>query len=182
MVQDTNRFNTESPGSRRITLVIGVGNELRGDDGVGPFIARKIKAKKMPRTLVEIHVGETTSLLELWADAAAVILLDAVKSGAGAGKIYRLNPRQQSIPSSFFRFSTHNFGLAECVRLAKTLKRLPPCLIIYGIEGKNFENGTGLSPEVEKAALEVTDLVTRDVYRHLEDQHITDLKKIRTNP
>jgi hydrogenase maturation protease len=173
MVQDTNRFNTGSSVSRRNTLVIAVGNEFRGDDGVGPFIARKIRAKKMPATLVEIHRGETTSLLELWSNAAAVILVDAVASSARPGKIYRLNPRRQSIPSSLFSFSTHNFGLAAAVRLAKTLNRLPPCLIIYGIEGKNFEKGTGLSPEVEKAALEVTDLLIRDVNEHSKDLHGT---------
>lgn len=168
MVQDTNRSNTGRPDSRRNIFVIAVGNELRGDDGVGPFIARKIKAKKMPGTLVEIHGGETTSLLELWADAAAVILLDAVKPGAHPGKIYRLNPRRQSIPSSLFSYSTHNFGIAETVELARTLNRLPPCLIIYGIEGKSFERGVGLSSEIKDAAHVIMDRVIGEIREKTE--------------
>ena len=68
-------------------------------------------------------------------------------------------PTQQPIAREFFRFSTHAFGLAEAVELARALGRLPPRLIVYGIEGKSFEAGVGLSPEVGAAVQEVVERV-----------------------
>ena len=67
--------------------------------------------------------------------------------------------------------STHAFGVAEALELARALNRLPPCLLIYGIEGKNFAMGTGLSPEVRTAAFEITKLVIRNVYEYNGDRH-----------
>ena len=144
-------------------LVIGVGNEYRGDDGVGPHIARKLKRKGLPRALIEIQNSEGTLLMESWRNAHTVILLDAVSSGAPPGKIYRFDARRQPIPSRFFNCSTHSFGIAEALGLAKRLKRLPPCALIYGIEGKTFEAGATLSPEVERAAEDVMERVVEEV-------------------
>ena len=61
----------------------------------------------------------------------------------------------QTIPTKFFHYSTHAFGIAEAIELARALKQLPQDLIVYGIEGKCFEAGIGLSREVEKAVEEV---------------------------
>ena len=140
-----------APGKPR-TLIIGLGNEYRRDDAVGLVVARRLRqaAPKSVRVLEE--TGEGASLLESWQDADAVILIDAVQSGAAPGTLHRLDAHAQPMAKEFFRFSTHAFGLAEAVELARALGRLPPRLIVYGIEGKSFEAGVGLSPEVEAAA------------------------------
>ena len=65
--------------------------------------------------------------------------------------------------TKFFNFSTHGFGVAEAVELARSLNQLPPQLIIYGIEGKNFADGFGLSPEVEGAAAQVVRRVLLEI-------------------
>ena len=136
-------------------MVIGVGNPYRGDDGVGPFIAGKLKKENLPGTLVKAHSGEGTSLMESWKGASKVILIDAMRSGALPGKVRRFDALSESIPSDFFHYSTHAFSIAEAVELARVMDRLPPHLIIYGIEGKNFEKEIGLSPEVDQASREV---------------------------
>ena len=136
-------------------MVIGVGNPYRGDDGVGPFIAGKLKKENLPGTLVKTHSGEGTSLMESWKGASKVILIDAMRSGALPGKVRRFDALSESIPSDFFHYSTHAFSIAEAVELARVMDRLPPHLIIYGIEGKNFEKEIGLSPEVDQASREV---------------------------
>ena len=154
-------------------LVVGVGNKARGDDGVGPFIAHELTAKNLPKTLVTSHNGDGTSLMELWTDAQTVILLDAASSGGQPGRIFRFNALRQRIPRSFFTYSTHNFGIAETLELARTLGRLPACLIIYGIEGKSFEEGTSLSPEVQRAATDVTKRVIREIYDRIGSHSIS---------
>jgi hydrogenase maturation protease len=103
--------------------------------------------------------------MELWTDAQMVILLDAVSSGGQPGKIFRFNAHDHSIPSSFFKFSSHNFSLAEAIELARTLNRLPPRLIIYGIEGLSFEEGRGLSLETESAAMDLIERIIGEIYK-----------------
>ncbi len=151
-------------------LLIGVGNKFRQDDAVGLVIAEKFRNQLFPEiktpeittpeiTTPEIKIieasGEGVALMELWQDATTVYLFDAVISGSEVGKIHRIDAQIQTVPVNFFSYSTHAFSVAEAVELARTLNQLPPKLIIYGIEGKIFDCGIGLSPEVEQATEEV---------------------------
>jgi hydrogenase maturation protease len=134
------------------TLLIGVGNVYRSDDGVGIDVVRRI-GKQAPAGVSILEAsGEGAALLDAWAEAAAVILVDAVQSGAPPGTIHRLDALKEPIPSRFFHYSTHSFSVAEAVELARALNQLPPRLIVFGIEGKNFAAGESLSAEVEEAA------------------------------
>ncbi len=143
-------------------LIIGVGNLYRRDDAVGLIIARRLKEKNLKNLTVLEASGEGTALMEAWQGAELVILIDAVHSGAEPGTIYRLEAHAQPIPTKFFHYSTHAFSVAEAIELARTLGQLPPKLIVYGIEGKDFEAGEGLSPEVEKAAQAVLERLELD--------------------
>ena len=156
---------TESEGGpgRPRTLIIGLGNEYRRDDAVGLVVARRLREAAPESVRVLEESGEGAALLESWQDADTVILIDAVHSGARPGTIHRLDASVQPIAKKFFRFSTHAFGLAEAVELARALGRLPQRLIVYGVEGKSFEAGVGLSPEVEAAAQEVVERVLGEV-------------------
>jgi hydrogenase maturation protease len=148
-----------TPGRQR-ALIIGLGNEYRRDDAAGLVVARRLREVALPPSvLVQEESGEGAALIESWQDADMVILIDAVHSGATPGTIHRLDAHEKPIAKRFFRFSTHAFGLAEAVELARALGRLPPRLIVYGVEGKSFEAGVGLSPEVEAAVRDVMDRV-----------------------
>ena len=141
-------------------LLIGVGNKFRQDDAVGLVIARKFRNQIHPETKTpEIKIieasGEGVALMELWQSATTVYLFDAVMSGTEVGKIHRIDAHTQTVPAKFFNYSTHAFSVAEAVELARTLNQLPSKLIIYGVEGKNFSHGIGLSPEVEQATEKV---------------------------
>ena len=151
-----------SPGKSG-TLIIGLGNQYRRDDGVGLVVAQRLKAAAPEHARVLEESGEGVALMESWKDADAVILIDAVHSGAKPGALHRLDAHTQPIPTSFFHYSTHAFGVAEAIELARALGQLPRCLIVYGIEGKTFEAGVGLSPEVERAAQKVAERVLRDL-------------------
>jgi hydrogenase maturation protease len=156
---------TESEGGpgRSPTLIIGLGNEYRGDDAVGLVVARRLAGAAREGVRVREESGEGTALIESWQDADTVILIDAVHSGAKPGTIHRLDAHAQPIAKKFFRFSTHAFGLAEAVELARALGRLPQWLIVYGVEGKRFEAGVGLSPEVEEVVGKVVERVLAEL-------------------
>ena len=143
----------------RHVLVIGVGNELRGDDGAGLFIARSIAALELPGVTVMEHSGEGAGLVELIRSAEHVVIVDAVQAGGEPGWIHRIDAHTESVPTNFFNYSTHAFSVAEAVEMCRALDRLPPRLVIYGVEGAQFDAGAGLSPEVESAIAEVVEMI-----------------------
>lgn len=136
-------------------LLVGIGNDYRRDDAAGRIVARRLKTRTPPDVEILEETGEGTALLEAWRGAEDVFLIDAVQSGALPGTLHRIDVWTQPLPASLFRHSTHAFGIAEAVELARVLHQLPPRLIIYGIEGERFDAGVGLSPAVEKAVAEV---------------------------
>ena len=147
----------------RSIKIIGVGNPFRGDDAAGRAVARALRARALPGVTVLEATGEGGTLMDAWADADMVILVDAARAHGHPGTIHRFDVRQEALPAYFFHYSTHAFSVAEAVQLAHALDQLPPTLLIYGIEGANFETGAGLSPMVEAAVSTVVDRVCADV-------------------
>jgi len=144
-------------------LVIGVGNAYRGDDGAGIAVARKLAAQSLPGVRVMEMNGEGTSLVEAWKDAPSALLVDAVSSGAVPGTIHRFEAQAGPLPTELEYRSSHSFGVAEAVEVARALGRLPPRLVIYGIEGSLFAPDQELSPEVEKAVRQVVDRLSSEL-------------------
>ncbi len=149
--------------SRPIMQVIGMGNPLRGDDGAGPAIVEALKARGLPGVQLMTCHGDGLPLIDTWKSAGRVMLIDAATSGANPGTIYRFDALSQALPASLSFYSSHTFGAAETIELARTLGQLPPHLVVYAIEGKNFALGAGLSPEVEHAVREVVERVVDEV-------------------
>lgn len=131
-------------------LVIGIGNDLRRDDGAGLAVIQLL-GDQLPDTMLRPHNGEATGLMQTWEGSDTVILVDATHSGAQAGEIHRYDLGESPLPRALFRGSSHQLGLAEAVEMARALGRLPARLVVYGIEGKTFDYGKGLSPEVAAA-------------------------------
>ena len=119
---------------------------------MGVVIARRLRAQLPADIKVVEASGEGAALLDAWQGANSVVVLDAARSGAPPGTIHRFDASTEPIPSAFLNYSTHAFSVAEAVELSRVLHELPPHLIVYGIEGSNFEAGVGLSPAVEEAA------------------------------
>jgi hydrogenase maturation protease len=137
-------------------LVIGMGHGDRGDDAVGAEVARVVAAAGIPGVRVLEH-EDPTALLDLWAGHDPVVVVDAVRSGRPPGTVHRLEtgagaPRMP--PSAWAgtgRGGTHAFGLAAAVELARALNRLPPRLVVVGVEATTFEYGAPLSAPVAAA-------------------------------
>lgn len=144
-------------------MVIGIGNEYRSDDGVGLSVLRALKEKAPAGTVLIECTSAGIDLPETWKAAQIVVLVDAVSSGARPGTIYRLDALAQPIPTDLSFQSTHSFGIAEMIELARILGQLPERLIVYAIEGKDFSLGTGLSAEVESVVQQVVAQVTGEI-------------------
>ncbi len=103
--------------------------------------------------------GEAGELLEAWRENEFVVVVDAVSSGAEAGTVHRFDAGEEPLPAQLLTRSTHGWGVAQAIELGRTLGRLPRRLILYGIEGQDFELGESLSPAVERALDEAAERV-----------------------
>ncbi len=135
-------------------LIVGVGNAFRRDDGVGPYVAAALAARGQD---ARVHPGDGAGLIDHFAEADMVVLVDATRSAAEPGTLVRLDAHAGPLPAEFFHYSTHRFGLAEAVETARALGSLPRLLTVYGIEGASFEAGRGLSAPVMAAATALID-------------------------
>jgi hydrogenase maturation protease len=147
------------------TVVIGAGNEFRGDDGAGQLAATRLRERLSGTVRVLSLPGQATELMAAWEGCDRAFIIDAVCSGAKAGTVHRLDAAQRPLPRELFRFSTHGFGVMEAIELCRALGSLPSNVTIYGIEGANFAAGTEVTPPVAEAIDVVVDRVVQDVER-----------------
>ncbi len=147
-------------------VVIALGNRFRGDDGIGPLVAQRLKQHLAKRpdertagcTIVE-GKDDAMALVSAWENAALAIVIDAAVSGASPGTIRRLDAGAHALPKDLARCSSHGLGLAEAVDLGKALGRLPARLVILAVEAATLEQGAPITPQVVAAA----DELVRDV-------------------
>jgi hydrogenase maturation protease len=142
-------------------LIIGCGNRERSDDGAGILVAERLRELGIE---ADTRIGDAADLIEAWKGADDVIVVDAVMTGAPVGTVQAWDGRQP-LASIRATASTHGFGVAEAIELAHVLDRLPARLRIYGVEGRRFEPGSGISPEVQRAVEEVVQRIIADVRR-----------------
>ena len=128
--------------------IICCGNRDRGDDGAGLLVAEQLHQLGIS---AEICSGEASALIASWDGAPDVILVDAVKTECTPGTVNLWDANKTEIPRRRSA-STHGFGVAEAITLARTIGRLPATLQVFGIEASSFELGIEISPAVEQAA------------------------------
>lgn len=133
------------------TRVICLGNPLMGDDGIGPAVYDRLRQLPLPGK-VELIDGGTAglALLDLFADAGRVILVDAVDMGLPAGTVREFQ-LDQVVLSEQEKLSWHQAGLAEVLLLAREMELLPEDLLVIGVQPERVERLQGLSGKVGAA-------------------------------
>ncbi len=142
--------------------VIGVGNDLRGDDAIGPEAVRRLRARAVPGIEATVCAADPAALIEAWAGAARAVVVDAMAGGGRPGAVVRFDAAAAPLPVASFRGSTHGLGVAEAVELARALGRLPGSLTVIGVEGARWEPGAPLGPEADEAVDRVVDDLVRE--------------------
>jgi hydrogenase maturation protease len=133
------------------SLFIGIGNPYRRDDGAGLALAAKLRDLKLDGLKVMEATDDVIRLVDLWSRHDVVIIADAVDAGEEPGTLYRRDPLQCPLPRHWFALSSHQLGPVEAIELGRSMNRLPPHMLFLGIQGKEFSQGEGLTPQVAQA-------------------------------
>ena len=154
------RRETGCKNTHPVVLVLGLGNPLRGDDGVGPRVVEELEDRVLPEAVQTLDGGTGgLDLLHLMEGWDRVIIIDAADlSGVGQlapgqfapGQFVRFTPDQVHLDGADERFSFHHAGLAEVLALARALDRPLPPIVVFGVQPKSVGWGEGLSSEVEE--------------------------------
>lgn len=144
-------------------VVIGVGNAYRGDDAAGLIAVQRVRERLGHDVECREEHGEGTALIEAWKTADAVMLIDAARSGAVPGTLHCFDVAARPLPETMLCYSTHAFGVAEAIELARALGQLPARFLVYGVEGKDFGIGSELSAEAEQAIVASVERICQQV-------------------
>ncbi|MEO8585623.1 MAG: hydrogenase maturation protease [Acidobacteriota bacterium] len=140
-------------------ILIGTGNLHAGDDAAGLFVARKARPRLPTDVRVVEAAGDGAGLLDVWSEGDDVILVDAAVSGSLPGTIHQFDAMAGPVPARFNLRSSHAFGVAPGIELARALSRLPGRLTLFAIEADSFGTGAPPTPGVRRAIDEVVDAV-----------------------
>jgi hydrogenase maturation protease len=150
------------PG-REPVVVIGVGNEFRRDDGVGPAVVGRLRDLVPAGVGLVVTDGEPTRLIEAWTGAALAVVVDAVRAEPPhPGRAHRFVLDRPGVDAGRTA-SSHGFGLDDAVALALALDRMPGRLVVHAIEAADLTQGTGLTPAVAAAVDTVADAILEDI-------------------
>jgi hydrogenase maturation protease len=149
------------------TLVLGIGNPILGDDGIGFHIVQEL-AKLIKDDAVEVKDASTSGLilLDIITGYDRVVIIDAIKTEGGeSGEIYRLRPED------FFRTvhlttSAHDANLPTVIEIGNKLipEEMPHEIVIFAINVEEIEKFTGeMTPGVKEAVPKVINLVLEEI-------------------
>jgi hydrogenase maturation protease len=144
-------------------LVVAIGNPDRGDDGFGPAVAQRLRGRVPPTVRILERSGDALALIEDWNSSPPVIIVDAMTPITKPGRVHRLDLTHSPLPVGCSPRSSHAFGVAETVELARSLGRLPQCLLAYVVEGEQFGTGAPLSLVVAEAVGDVAERIASEV-------------------
>ncbi|HEY7684285.1 MAG TPA: HyaD/HybD family hydrogenase maturation endopeptidase [Gemmatimonadales bacterium] len=139
------------PEGRPPTVVLGLGNPLMGDDGLGLAVLARLREEWDWPPEVELVDGGTwgMNLLPLIEDAGALLLLDAIRTGARAGEPVRLE--RDRLPRYLaHKLSPHQIDLKEVLALAELRGTLPALTVAIGAEPGEVTLSTTLTPELAR--------------------------------
>jgi hydrogenase maturation protease len=141
-------------------LILGLGNVLCADDGVGAAaVTRLVRERRVPEAVAVLDGGTLgLSLLPLVESVPDVILVDAVRTDAAPGTLVRLDD-DEVLPAARDRLSPHQIGVADLLDAMRLRARSPRRLVLLGLVPESLELRLGRSPDVEAALPTLVDAI-----------------------
>lgn len=146
--------------NRNRLAILGVGNVLCTDDGLGPAaVARLTREFEVPEGVAVFDGGTLgLSLLHIIEESAQVIIVDAIRADSEPGTLVALEG-DDVLPAVRLRLSVHQVGVADLLDAARLRGRLPRRLVLLGVVPESIELGADLSPSVSAALPSLVDAI-----------------------
>ena len=153
-------------------LVLGLGNILLKDEGVGVHVVERLQTLDLPGN-VEVIDGGTAGLnvLSLAADVDRLVIIDALRAGREPGTICKLRFKGKEAnelarvfgPDSRAKISLHQLGLIDALAATEKLGCMPGEIVIIGVEPKEINYGLELTEQVKLKVLEIVNTVLEEI-------------------
>ena len=146
-------------------VVLGVGNVLLKDEGLGVHVAQTMK-ETAPPTDVDLEIlesGVSSDVFLTLEDVDKLIVIDAVLAGSEPGAIYRFTPDDIALENQM-HVSVHQWGLFEGLKMMDYLNNKPGETVIIGVEPKEVDWGMELSPEIKQKVPRILELVWKEIH------------------
>ncbi len=151
-------------------LVLGLGNILLRDEGIGVHVAQKMQRMVLPCN-VEVIDGGTAALdvLLLAQDIERLVVIDALRTGKEAGTIYKAQlkleeyDKLEQIFSCGNKISLHQAGLVDALAAVRKIDYAPKEIVIIGVEPETMDCGLELSDKLEHKLAEIIDMVLKEI-------------------
>jgi hydrogenase maturation protease len=152
---------TAAPGGP--IVVIGVGNEFRRDDGIGPEVLSRLHGRTADGVRLVASDGEPARMIEAWTGASLAVVIDAVLVHPPVpGRLHRIMVDRADC-GDIRPVSSHGLGLGDSIALGRALGRMPDRLIVHAVEAADVGQGIGLTPAVAAATDALITAVLSDV-------------------
>ena len=144
-------------------MVLGVGNELLSDEGIGVHIAKELRTVDLPDN-VEVIEGGTDGfgLINLIIEADRLIVIDCLKGGSEPGTLYKFDIKDAPGSPDMFKTSVHQISILEVINLSGLIGKTPVTTVI-GVEPKSISTGMDLTPEIREKIPRVIELIKEEI-------------------
>jgi len=161
MARQSDEYQLEKKSPPGI-VVIGVGNLLLKDEGIGIHAVQALQELELPPDVKLIDGGTSPDLIAYTRAGDKLIIVDAAKAGGEPGTIYRFKPEDLAEERASLA-SAHEMGVVENLKLMSLAGNEPGEIVIIGIEPGEIEFGTELSPELRSKVPEIVEVVLKEM-------------------
>ena len=154
----------QKPADNQKVVILGVGNILLRDEGVGIHVIHALRDSLLPPgAKVEIIDGGTSpNVLYLLDGADRLIVIDAVVGGSEPGTIYRFQANDIAVEDKRI-LSIHQMGLLESLEMMEHMESKPKDTVIIGVEPKEMGWGLELSSKLKQKIPQIVEVVLEEI-------------------
>ncbi|MDD4874575.1 MAG: HyaD/HybD family hydrogenase maturation endopeptidase [Dehalococcoidales bacterium] len=143
-------------------MVIGVGNLLLKDEGVGIHVVQALQEINLPQDVKIIDGGTAPDLIAYTEAGDKLIIIDAAKAGGKPGTVYCFQPQDLATENGNF-VSVHELGVVQNLKLMALMGNEPKEIVVIGVEPKEIGWGIELSPELQRVIPKIVKVVLKQI-------------------
>jgi len=148
--------------SSKQVAVVGVGNLLLKDEGIGIHVAHALQKLALPHGVKIVDGGTSPVLLDDTGPTEKLIIIDAMETGGTPGSVYRFRLDDLTTEAAEL-ISVHELNLISRLKMMRLLGKEPPETVIIGVQPKEIDWGTELSAELQEKIPEIGRVVLKEI-------------------